>query len=95
MMRKQIVKWIHREYPRGPLPEVGTCAVSIEKEAYLPFSTCHLRIQLGATIWESRETGKTAEQALAHAIEHLHSRWRRGGAFVSNDSTLQQPDFAA
>lgn len=73
MVAKQVEKWIAREQALSASSMAGMYCVTIEKE--LSFTSCQVRIQIDARVWESQDTGKTAQDALFHTIRRLQSPW--------------------
>jgi hypothetical protein len=70
-VEKQVEKWISREQSLLFLPKESTYEVTFEREVDPPSADCHLRVQIGAKIWESYDTGKTAQEALLKALQGL------------------------
>lgn len=73
----QIRKWLQNKAPlsqsSSPLPisvEEATYRVAIEREGGNCLC-CHLLVQIGSQRWESHDYGKSAQDALSHALEHV------------------------
>ena len=69
-INRQIQKWLSRHEPSVSSPEKCGYRVCIEREGGNCLC-CHLQVQVGSQRWESHDIGKNAQEALAHALQHI------------------------
>lgn len=67
---RQLRKWLFRHQISSNACNDATYRVCIEREGG-SCHCCHLQVQVGAESWESHDVGKSVQDALSRALQHV------------------------
>lgn len=67
---RQLQKWLSRHSSSQKSTGQATYRVCIEREGG-GCLCCHLQLQVGSELWESHDVGKSVQDALSRALQHV------------------------
>jgi hypothetical protein len=67
---RQLQKWLSRHSSSPKSTDPVAYRVCIEREGG-SCHCCHLQLQVGSELWESHDVGKSVQDALSRALQHV------------------------